>query len=161
MGENRSFDNLLGHPYTPDSPPAGGSFEGREGRKPSARERDQIMGSFTPEMLPVLSTLAREFGVYDNWHAAVPSQTFCNRSFFHASTSHGFVTNLGGEGYRKWLNAAPTPTVFNRLEEAGLTWKIYFDEMQLVSFTGFIHARSFASTGTPSISRLCASFTRT
>lgn len=231
MGENRSFDNLLGNLYTPQSPPPAGAFEGlafgeysntaedgtvipahvyagatdrimrqpdpdpgeeyphvntqlfgelnehnrgkdvpdmtkpfnapkagakaemsgfvldyetdflgRTGRKPSDAEREQIMGSFAPEMLPVLSTLAREFGVFDHWFCAVPSQTFCNRSFFHASTSHGFVTNVGGEGYGKWLNAAPTPTVFNRLEEAGLSWRIYFDKLQLVSFTGVIHA---------------------
>ena len=231
MGENRSFDNLIGYVYTPEDPPARGTFEGlafgdysntasdgtevraqpyrgttdhimgrpdpdpgeeyphvntqlfgrmddhnrgkevadmtapynapdpgakaemkgfvldyetdyetQRGRKPTARERDQIMGSFTPTMLPVISTLAREFGVYDHWFCAVPSQTFCNRSFFHASTSHGFVTNQQGEGYRKWLDAAPTPTVFNRLEDAGRSWRIYYDEMQLVSFTGFIHA---------------------
>lgn len=230
MGENRSFDNILGYLYTPDDAPPGGAFEGlafgdysntaedgtvipahrylgptdrimsrpdpdpgeeyphvntqlfgridpqnrgrevfemrapynappsgakatmsgfvmdyeadflgRTGRKPDDGERAQIMGSFDPAMLPVVSTLAQEFGVFDHWHCAVPSQTFCNRSFFHASTSHGFVTNMGGGGYRKWLDAAPTPTVFNRLEEAGLSWRIYFDRMQLVSFTGVIH----------------------
>lgn len=63
---------------------------------PTTDDLQRIMGSFTPEMLPVLSTLARGFAVYDNWFAAVPSQTFCNRSFFHASTSHGFVTNKEG-----------------------------------------------------------------
>lgn len=231
MGENRSFDNLLGYLYSPDDPPAGGQFEGlafgdysnvsadgtvvpahkysgatdrimrqpdpdpgeeyphvntqlfgsiddhnrgrsvgemrapfnvpsparvadmsgflldyeadflgRTGRAPSVRERDQIMGSFSPEMLPVTSALAREFGVYDHWFCAVPSQTFCNRSFFHASTSHGFVTNEHGGGYDKWLNAAKTPTVFNRLEEIGASWRIYFDKLQMVSFTGVIHA---------------------
>ena len=232
MGENRSFDNLLGYLYSPDAPPPGGRFEGLafgdygntatdgtvvpahayagptdrimgqpnpdpgeeyphvntqlfetldpenhavdvsdmkppyntppaaaqptmggfvqdyesefrhlKGRAPSEQERDQIMGSFTPEMLPVLSTLAREFGVFDRWFCAVPSQTFCNRSFFHAGTSHGFVTNRqGGAGYSKWLKAAPAPTVFNRLEEAGFSWRIYFDKLQLISFTGVIHA---------------------
>lgn len=115
-------------------------FRHRTGVNPTTQERDQIMGSFSPEMLPVLSTLAREFGVYDHWYCAVPSQTFCNRSFFHASTSHGFVTNMLGDGYRKWLDAAPAPTVFNRLEEAGHSWRIYFDELQLVSFTGMLHA---------------------
>ena len=231
MGENRSFDNLLGYLYTPENPPTSGNFEGlafgdhsntasdgtvvpahvytgptdvimrmpdpdpgeeyphvntqlfgeqnpenagkrvsemtapfnapvpgarptmggfvldyesdflgRSGRKPTAAERDQIMGSFSPEMLPVLSTLAREFGVYDHWFCAVPSQTFCNRSFFHASTSHGFVTNQHGGGYEKWLNAAPTPTVFNLLEDAGLDWRIYFDAQQYISYTGAIHA---------------------
>ncbi|WP_427869129.1 alkaline phosphatase family protein [Leucobacter luti] len=116
-----------------------GEFARLTGRAPTPSEREVIMGSFDPKMLPVLSTLARGFGVFDAWHCAVPSQTFCNRSFFHASTSHGFVTNLAGGGYDKWIHAAPTPTVFNRLEEAGLDWRIYFDELQLVSFTGVIH----------------------
>ncbi|WP_082462127.1 alkaline phosphatase family protein [Agromyces sp. Leaf222] len=112
----------------------------KKGKQPTADEANQIMGSFSPEMLPVLSTLAKNFAVYDAWHCGVPSQTFCNRSFFHASTSHGFVTNKHGGGYRKWIDADPTPTVFNRLEEAGVSWRIYFDELQLVSFTGVLHA---------------------
>lgn len=233
MGENRSFDNLLGYLYTPDDLPDGETFDGlafgdygnpapdgsvvaahvyegatdeimgrpnpdpgeefphvntqvfdtvdppsnaalfvedmaapyntpprgatptmsgfvhdywinymrlRKGEPPTPEAARQIMGSFSPQMLPVLSTLAKNFAVFDNWHCAVPSQTFCNRSFFHASTSHGFVTNKHGGGYDKWLDAPATPTIFNRLEEAGLTWRIYFDELQLVSFTGVLHA---------------------
>ncbi|HET6672861.1 MAG TPA: alkaline phosphatase family protein [Agromyces sp.] len=112
----------------------------RKGVPPSVDEAKQIMGSFSPQMLPVLSTLAKNFAVYDNWYCAVPSQTFCNRSFFHASTSHGFVTNKHGGGYDKWLDAPPAPTIFNRLEEAGISWRVYFDELQLVSFTGVLHA---------------------
>lgn len=50
------------------------------------------------------------------------------------------MTNKHGGGYRKWLAAAPTPTVFNRLEDAGISWRIYFDKLQLVSFTGVLHA---------------------
>lgn len=233
MGENRSFDNLLGWLYTPDTLPEGQSFDGlafgdygnvgpdgtrvaahvydgptdrimsrpdpdpgeefphvntqifntiepatnaalfvegmqppyntpqhgeqpemsgflndyyvnyqrlKKGTPPTADEARQIMGSFSPEMLPVLSTLAKEFAVFDNWFCAVPSQTFCNRSFFHASTSHGFVTNKHGGGYDKWLDAPAAPTIFNRLEDAGIPWRIYFDELQLVSFTGVLHA---------------------
>ena len=113
------------------------------GSDPAVGQYEQIMGSFTPEMLPVFSALARNFAVYDSWHAGVPSQTYCNRSFFHASTSHGFVTNNGDGGYGKWL--APTSeaaTIFNRLEAAGKTWRVYFDDVQLISVTGFIHAPS-------------------
>ena len=112
----------------------------RKGAAPSMDEASHIMGGFSPEQLPVLSTLAKGFAVFDAWFAAVPSQTYCNRSFFHASTSHGFVTNKHGGGYDKWLDAPATPTIFNRLEEAGIAWKIYFDEMQLVSLTGVMHA---------------------
>jgi phospholipase C len=111
-----------------------------KGTSPTAAEASRIMGGFSPAMLPVLSTLAKEFAVFDSWFCAVPSQTFCNRSFFHASTSHGFVTNKHGGGYDKWLDAEPSPTIFNRLEEAGLDWRIYYDELQLVSFTGVLHA---------------------
>ena len=55
-------------------------FTAQRKKAPSAEQRAQIMGSFDPGMLPVLSTLAREFGVFDHWYCAVPSQTFCNRS---------------------------------------------------------------------------------
>lgn len=112
----------------------------RKGVEPSIDEARHIMGSFSPEMLPVLSTLASEFAVFDHWYAGVPSQTFCNRSFFHASTSHGFVTNQAGGGYRKWLDAPAAPTIFNRLEDRKVSWKVYIDKLQLVSFTGMLHA---------------------
>ncbi|MGK3953026.1 alkaline phosphatase family protein [Microbacterium sp. I2] len=112
----------------------------RHGKKPTVDELAHIMGGFSPEQLPVLSTLAKGFAVFDAWFAAVPSQTYCNRSFFHASTSHGYVTNKHGGGYDKWLDAPTAPTIFNRLEEAGIPWKIYFDEQQLVSMTGMMHA---------------------
>ncbi|GAB3128052.1 alkaline phosphatase family protein [Glaciibacter psychrotolerans] len=111
-----------------------------EGTAPTTKELAVAMGGFSPAMLPVFSTLARSFAVYDSWFCAVPSQTFCNRSFFHAGTSHGFVTNQGEGGYAKWLDAPATPTIFNRLEEAGLSWRVYYDEAQLISFTGVLHA---------------------
>lgn len=114
-----------------------------QGREPTAEEYSVVMGSFDPAMLPVFSTLAREFAVYDAWHCAVPSQTFGNRSFFHASTSHGYVTNSGDGGYGKWFNEDnAVPTIFNRLSDAGIEWAVYYDEKQIVSMTGFLHAPS-------------------
>jgi phospholipase C len=112
------------------------------GRKPTPEEYAVVMGGFAPSMLPVMSTLAKSFGVYDHWYAAVPSQTFCNRSFFHASTSHGYVTNVEGEGIGKWLDAPAVPTVFTRLEDAGKTWRVYYDAQQVVSLTGLLSAPS-------------------
>lgn len=109
--------------------------------QPAPADYRRIMGNFTPAMLPVLSALARSFAVYDDWHCAVPSQTFCNRSFFHASTSHGFVANRGEAGYLKWFDPAnASDTIFNRLNEAGIRWRVYYDDLQLISLTGFIHA---------------------
>lgn len=118
------------------------NFRLERGKEPMPHEYAAVMGGFTPEMLPVLSTLARGFTVYDHWHCAVPSQTFCNRSFFHASTSHGFVTNVQNGGQSKWLDAPAVPTVFNRLEEVGKSWRVYYDADQVVSLTGMLHAPS-------------------
>lgn len=118
------------------------NFRIERGREPTVEEYSRVMGGFSPEMLPVFSTLAKSFAVYDHWFCAVPSQTFCNRSFFHASTSHGFVTNGLDGGPSKWLDAGAVPTIFNRLEEAGRSWRVYFDARQVVSLTGFLHAPS-------------------
>lgn len=112
----------------------------KKGADPTFDEYRVAMGSFSPQMLPVFSAIAKGFAVYDAWFCAVPSQTFCNRSFFHASTSHGFVTNKDHGGYDKWIDAPAVPTIFNRLEEAGLTWRVYYDAQQMVSFTGILHA---------------------
>ena len=104
-------------------------------RVPTFGEYRVIMDGFSNEQLPVLSTLASGFAVYDTWHCAVPTQTFCNRSFFHASSSSGNVIN---EPYSKWLTNS-APTIFNRLEDANISWKVYFDPTQIISLTGLIH----------------------
>jgi phospholipase C len=112
------------------------------GAPPTVDEYSIIMGSFTPAMLPTFATLAKNFAVYDHWFGAAPTQTFANRSIFHASTSSGFVLNSGLRGFRKWIDPAlnNAPTIFNRLEDAGVSWAVYFHESQLISFTGLIHA---------------------
>lgn len=117
------------------------AFYVSQGRWPTPEEYSIIMGSFSPDMLPVMSTLARNFAVYDAWHCGVPSQTLCNRSFFAASTSWGFVTNRCGDGYKKWRRNKAT-TIFDRLEEAGIPWAIYYDESQVVPVTGFVNSAS-------------------
>jgi phospholipase C len=108
---------------------------------PTPSDYSVAMGGFAPAMLPVFSMLATEFAVFDHWHAAVPSQTFCNRSFFHASTSNGFVTNRGHGDYGKWFDPdqSNAQTIFNRLDDAGISWRVYYDAAQLVSLTGVLH----------------------
>ena len=107
----------------------------KKGDLPTFDQYPVIMDCFGPQSVPVISKLAKEFAVYDAWHSAVPSQTFCNRSFFHASSSSGFVVN---EPYAKWASNL-APTIFNRLADAGVSWKIYYDASQFVSLTGLIH----------------------
>lgn len=93
------------------------TFTGEIGRQPTYDEYAHIMTGYTPEQLPVLSGIARDFGVFDHWFAEVPSQTFMNRSFWTAATSSGLVVN---SPMTKWLTANAAPTLFERLEARGI-----------------------------------------
>jgi phospholipase C len=112
------------------------TFTGEMGRQPSYDEYAHIMTGCTPEQLPVLNGIARDFGVFDHWFCEVPSQTFMNRSFWTAATSSGFVVN---SPMKKWFTGNDAETIFERLEAHGRTWKVYVMEPMPVSFTGVIH----------------------
>ena len=51
-----------------------------------------VMKCFTAQTLPVLSTLAKQFGVCDQWFSSVPGSTIPNRLFTHAAHSGGSLT---------------------------------------------------------------------
>jgi phospholipase C len=51
----------------------------------------KIMYYFKKEDLPVLTTLALEFAVFNRWFASIPGPTICNRAFAHYGTSFGKV----------------------------------------------------------------------
>src|SRR6478609_6317689 len=112
------------------------TFTGEMGRQPTYEEYADIMTGYTPEQVPVLNGIAREFGVFDHWFCEVPSQTFMNRSFWTAATSSGLVVN---SPVGKWFTQNDAETIFERLEQHGKTWKIYVMEPMPVSFHGMIH----------------------
>jgi phospholipase C len=112
------------------------TFTGEIGRQPTYEEYAQIMTGYTPEQLPVLNGIAREFGVFDHWFSEVPSQTFMNRSFWTAATSSGIVLNSPA---KKWFSKNDAETIFERLEQHGRSWKIYVMEPMPLSFHGIIH----------------------
>ncbi|HTS95715.1 MAG TPA: alkaline phosphatase family protein [Streptosporangiaceae bacterium] len=108
------------------------------GRQPGYDEYAQIMTGYTPAQMPVISALARGFATFDHWFCEVPSQTFGNRSFFHAGTSSGYVVNVSPPDSFPVHNTAET--IFERLEAQGLTWRVYCDPPSHLSLTGLIHA---------------------
>jgi phospholipase C len=113
------------------------TFTGEVGRQPTYQEYAQIMTGYTPEQVPVLSGIAREFGVFDHWFSEVPSQTFMNRSFWTAATSSGIAVN---SPVSKWRQQNDGETIFERLEQHGRTWKVYVAPPMPLSFHGIIHA---------------------
>jgi phospholipase C len=85
-----------------------------------ATNAHRVMDCFPANGLPVLTGLISEYAVADQWFSSVPGQTWPNRNFAHAATSDGRVNN---RPYKLYGNA----TVFERLEKAGATWRIYHD----------------------------------
>jgi phospholipase C len=86
------------------------------------KHSQKIMYYFPPEKLPVLTTLATEFAVFNRWFASIPGPTICNRAFAHYGTSFGRVDmNL------LYVNE-PFKSVYNRLISATPkhTAKLYY-----------------------------------
>ncbi len=111
------------------------------------------MHYFDPSQVPILSALARSFGVCDPWHASAPCQTWPNRFFAHTGTCLGYVEN------RKFPIPFPAPSIFRQLQAHGQSWRVYFHDMPqaallrdiwlyaLFHFKGFEHFLADAHTG--------------
>ena len=92
---------------------------------------DGAMRCFTPDQVPVLTALAQEFVVCDRWFSSMPGPTEPNRWFVHAATA-GFFDEAPSK--KEYVEAFSTPwsgiafkqgTIFDRLDDAGLKWRIY------------------------------------
>ena len=88
-----------------------GGFLKNYARVDSNKAPERIMESFTPDQLPVLSHLAKEFAVCDRWFCSIPSETWPNRSFVHAGTSFGRLNN--GNQLREHRDPAPNLTFYS------------------------------------------------
>ncbi|MCG7535691.1 alkaline phosphatase family protein [Pseudoalteromonas sp. OOF1S-7] len=89
-----------------------GSWQIVEGTKAA-----DIMGMYTPELLPVLSGLAKGYAVCDHWYCSVPTETLPNRAFVQMATSLGRLND-----HDKVYNAT---SIYNRFEDAGLSWGLF------------------------------------
>jgi phospholipase C len=76
-----------------------------------------IMGIFTPAMLPVLSGLASGYAVCDQWFGSVPTETLPNRAFVCAATSQGHMDDN--------TKTYTCPTIFGLLSNNNVSWAIY------------------------------------
>ncbi|HEY5059751.1 MAG TPA: alkaline phosphatase family protein [Gaiellaceae bacterium] len=81
------------------------------------------IGYYTAQELPFYYSLFADAGLCANYHCSVLGPTWPNRLYFVSGTSGGITTN-GVFGYgvfdsKKW------PTIYDLLDEHGVTWKIY------------------------------------
>jgi phospholipase C len=80
----------------------------------------KILYYFTPDKLPVLTTLATEFAVFNGWFSSIPGPTICNRAFAHYGTSFGQVS------MDIFYIKEPYKSIYERMLKAGRTAKLYY-----------------------------------
>jgi phospholipase C len=106
----------------------------------------ELMGMYAPEMLPIMSGLAKGYAVCDHWFASAPTQTIPNRAFAAAGTSQGHLDNH--------VKVFTCPSIFGRLSDKKLDWAIYgydsapltrldFPDTQNAAGSHFGHFRDF------------------
>lgn len=84
---------------------------------PGTKPHD-IMGMYTPELLPVLSGLAMGYAVCDHWYGSAPTETFPNRAFSQMGTSQGYLSDHSASVFT-------APSIFTALSGKGATWSVY------------------------------------
>jgi phospholipase C len=94
--------------------------------------RQFIMGYYPLDSLPALHALGREFTICDHWHSLLPGPTWPNRFFALSGTSNGQVDmpddGTHGADLRGYFHQTQD-TLFDRLNERGIDWKIYFHDI--------------------------------
>ena len=90
----------------------------------SISDSHAIMSYFPTKSLPVLTTLATEYAVFNGWFSSIPGPTICNRAFAHYGTSFGNVDmNL-------FYILDPILSIYERMIQAGRSAKIYYYDQQ-------------------------------
>jgi phospholipase C len=89
-------------------------------------DENRVMECFQPDQLPVLTTLANEFALFNFWYSSLPGPTWPNRFFVHAATSGG-LTDSPSNGQILEGFSFQNGTIYQRLKAAGKRWCIYHD----------------------------------
>jgi phospholipase C len=114
---------------------AASATAGPAGTNPTIPDKQGIraMGFYTAQDLEYHYWLATQFAVADKWFSPAPARTDPNRYYLVGATSGGYAYPIAG-------TEAPiqAPTIFDRLQAAGISWKIY------TGSDGYTYAYSFA-----------------
>lgn len=87
--------------------------------------------------LPVLQTLAKEYGVCTHWFCSLPGPTTPNRMFAHAGTSAG-VTTQGA-----YYSRVRGKMIFDLLGDDPALWRVYYHDVPHLWLTGDLWIKAF------------------
>ena len=95
----------------------------------------RAMGYYTKRELPYYNKLYRTFAIGDRYFASVLGPTYPNREYLLLGTSFGNIRN-GLD-----LSDA-TKTIFESLDEAGVSWTIYYEQFPFAALLPYVAAHS-------------------
>jgi phospholipase C len=164
MQENRSFDHYFGwrtgtneqvyadeHGHRFQTHSLAGDYRGCAYRDPdhsweggrrqlaegfATRSHDQFaLGYYGEGDLPFYDALAREFTLCDDYFSSVLGPTYPNRAYMHSAQSGGLRSNSlpADAGHR---DGFPWPTIWDRLQERGVSWAYYFVDLPVIALFG-------------------------
>ncbi|MBV9082894.1 MAG: alkaline phosphatase family protein, partial [Acidobacteriaceae bacterium] len=84
----------------------------------------KILYYFTPDKVPVITTLARKYALFNRWFSSLPGPTIPNRAFAHFGTSFGKVD------MSLFYLGEPYLSIYERMLQANRTAKIYYYDQQ-------------------------------
>lgn len=115
----------------------GGKYDGWiEAKRPGNKEYKEIpltMGYYTREDLPFYYSLADAFTICDQHFCAALTGTTTNRSYFWTGKTHGAEGDKAKvrNGELNYEHEASWTTFPERLEDHGISWKVYQNEISL------------------------------
>ena len=94
------------------------------------------MGYFQDSDLNYYYYMASNFATSDRWFSPIMSRTQLNRMYLIGATSQGYAYPIGSNKYDQ--NQLTATTIFEELQNAGITWKIYVnaDNTPCANMTG-------------------------
>jgi len=93
----------------------------------------RTMGYYDQTDLPFYYGLYNQFAIGDHYFASLLGPTFPNRFYLLAGTSFGHISNdvPPATGYTQ-------PTVFNLLDRAHVSWKIYYSQVPFADLFAYV-----------------------
>ncbi|HEX4278432.1 MAG TPA: alkaline phosphatase family protein [Bryobacteraceae bacterium] len=107
----------------PGPPSMNGFVQSYYDQEKNVSHSRKIMYYFPESKLPVLTTLARNYAVFNGWFSSIPGPTLCNRAFAHYGTSFGQVSMDVFYYNKQYLS------IYERLVNAGHSAKVYYFDM--------------------------------
>jgi phospholipase C len=94
----------------------------------------RAMGYYDQDFLNYYYYMASQFAISDRWFSPMASKSIDNRiATFSGGTTQGLVKDPGGDDKLPQLDL---PTIFQELQQANVSWKIYYSVTQGLCLAG-------------------------